>query len=105
MKVVASAAAFVFLLVGLGLQAQEKLSLTDFESSSLEGDFIYPNPETNDIAVLKESILLQNERIRVLTESIITSNNEAEICRKELNNIQVINSLNLKIKILMMLKI
>ena len=98
MKVVASAAAFVFLLVGLGLQAQEKNSLTDFESSSLERDFTYPNPETNDIAVLKESILLQNERIKMLTDSIITSNNEAEICRKELNNIQFINSLNLKNK-------
>jgi hypothetical protein len=93
MKVVASAAAIVFLLVGLGLQAQEKVSLTDFESSSLEGDFINPNPETNDIAVLKENILLQNERIKVLTDSLISSNNEAEICRQELNNIQLLNSL------------
>lgn len=96
MKVVASAAAILFLLVGSRLQAQEKISLTDFESSSLEEDFINPNPETNDIAVLKENILLQNERIKVLTDSIISSNSEAEICRQELNNIQTLNALNLK---------
>ena len=96
MKVVASAAAIVFLLVGLGLQAQEKISLTDFESSSLEKDFTNPNPETNDIAVLKENILLQNERIKTLTDSIIISNTEAEICKQELNNFRVLNSLSLK---------
>jgi len=96
MKVVAWAAAIVFLLVGSRLQAQEKISLTDFESSSLEEDFINPNPETNDLAVLKENILLQNERIKVLTDSIISSNSEAEICRQELNNIRALNSLNLQ---------
>ena len=96
MKVVASAAAIVFLLVGISLQAQEQISLTDFESSSLEGELKIHNPETNDIAVLKENILLQNERINILTESVITSNTEAEICRQEFNNIQVLNSLNLK---------
>lgn len=96
MNVVALATAIVFLLVGSCLQAQEKISLTDFESSSLEKDFTDPNLETNDIAVLKEYIILQNQRIKTLTDSIIISNNESEICKQELKKIRTLNSLSIK---------
>ena len=83
------AASLAFLLALSGALALDDRSLTDFESGSPDQDYILPDPDTNDIAALKEKLLVARATIQNLSEGIAASNMEAEIFKRQLSEAQL----------------
>jgi hypothetical protein len=89
MRVVATAASLAFLLALSGASAQDDRSLTDFESGSPDQDYILPDPDTNDVAALKEKLLVARATIKNLSVGIAASNMESEIFKRQLAEAQL----------------
>ena len=89
MRAVATAATLAFLLALSGASARDDRSLTDFESGSPDEGYSLPDPETHDVAALKEQLLLARSQIKNLTEGIAAANNEAEIFKRQLAESQL----------------
>jgi len=83
MGVVAMAAALIFLTAIQTLHAQEKSSLTDFESSSSHEKLDTSHEENLDACVLQEKLVLAEEKNKLITKSLIQANIEAEVLRKQ----------------------
>lgn len=84
MRVVATAASLMFLLLFSGASARDNRSLTDFESGSPVGDEVTPETRKVDVLALKENLLLSQSQIKSLTEGIAAANVEAEIFKRQL---------------------
>jgi hypothetical protein len=89
MRAVATAASLAFLLVLSGAPARDDRSLTDFESGSPEEGYTIPDPETNDVAALKEQLLVARSQIKNLSEGIASANMESEIFKRQLSEAQL----------------
>lgn len=89
MGAVATAATLAFLLALSGASARDDRSLTDFESGSPERGILPANPDTNDVAALKEKLLVAQATIKNLSEGIAASNMEAEIFKRQLAETQL----------------
>ncbi len=89
MRVVATAASLAFLLALFGASARDDRSLTDFESGSPDQGYTLPDPETNDVAALKEALLLAQSQINNLSQGIATANMESEIFKRQLSEAQL----------------
>lgn len=89
MRVVATAASLAFLLALSGASARDDRSLTDFESGSPDQGYTFPDPGTNDVAALKEQLLVARSQIKNLSEGIATANTEAEIFKRQLSEAQL----------------
>lgn len=83
MGVVAMAAALIFLTAIQTLHAQEKSSLTDFESSSSHEKLNISHEEILDPCELQEKLVLAEEKNKLITKSLIQANIEAEVLRKQ----------------------
>ncbi|MEI8283367.1 MAG: hypothetical protein WCG52_00120 [bacterium] len=83
MGVVAMAAALIFLTAIQSLHAQEKSSLTDFESSSSRVKLSISHVEVLDPCVLQEKLVLAEHKNKLITNSLIQANLEAEVLRKQ----------------------
>lgn len=83
MGVVAMAAALIFLTAIQTLHAQEKSSLTDFESSSSHEKLNISREENLDACALQEKLVLAEEKNKLITKSLIQANIEAEVLRKQ----------------------
>lgn len=84
MRVVATAASLMFLLLFSGASARGNRSLTDFESGSPVGDEVTPETKNVDVLALKENLLLSQSQIKSLTEGIAAANMESEIFKRQL---------------------
>jgi len=82
MRVVATAAAFIFLFVSLGLQAQENRSLTDFESVHLNEEQLVLSLNQNNAAQIHEQLILSQAQNSALLESLALANSELEVFRR-----------------------
>ena len=82
MRVVATAAAFIFLFVNLGLQAQENRSLTDFESVHLNEEQLVLSLNQNNAAQIHEHLILSQAQNSALLESLALANSELEVFRR-----------------------
>jgi hypothetical protein len=82
MSVVATAAAFIFLFVSLGLQAQENRSLTDFESVHLNEEQLVLSLNQNNSAQIHEQLILSQAQNSALLESLALANSELEVFRR-----------------------
>ena len=82
MRVVATAAAFIFLFVSLGLQAQENRSLTDFESVHLNEEQLVLSLNQNNAAQIHEHLILSQAQNSALLESLALANSELEVFRR-----------------------
>jgi len=89
MRVVATAASLAFLLVLSGASARDDRSLTDFESGSPDQGYQLPDPETNDVASLKEKLLVARSQNKNLSEGIAAANMESEIFKRQLSEAQL----------------
>lgn len=89
MRVVATAASLAFLLALSGASARDDRSLTDFESGSPDQGYTLPDPGTNDVAALKEQLLVARSQIKNLSEGIATANMESEIFKRQLSEAQL----------------
>jgi hypothetical protein len=89
MRVVATAASLAFLLALFGASARDDRSLTDFESGSPEQGYTLPDPEANNVAALKEALLVAQSQINNLSEGIATANIESEIFKRQLSEAQL----------------
>ena len=89
MRVVATAASLAFLLALFGASARDDRSLTDFESGSPEQGYTLPDPEANNVAALKEALLVAQSQINNLSEGIATANMESEIFKRQLSEAQL----------------
>jgi len=89
MRVVATAASLAFLLALFGASARDDRSLTDFESGSPEQGYTLPDPEANNVAALKEALLVARSQINNLSEGIATANMESEIFKRQLSEAQL----------------
>jgi len=89
MRVVATAASLAFLLSLSGASARNDRSLTDFESGSPEQGYTLPDPEANNVAALKEALLVAQSQINNLSEGIATANMESEIFKRQLSEAQL----------------
>jgi hypothetical protein len=89
MRVVATAASLAFLLSLSGASARNDRSLTDFESGSPDLGYTLPDPATNDVAALKEQLLMARSQMKNLTEGIAAANTEAEIFKRQLSEAQL----------------
>lgn len=95
MRLAAAAAGLIALLSSGWLMAQSDRSLTNFESgSSAEGQTQdVPAPDAvetgDDAAALRERIVLLRSSIKALTESLAISNGEAEVFRRQADDLQL----------------
>jgi hypothetical protein len=89
MRVVATAASLAFLLVLSGASARDDRSLTDFESGSPDQGYHLPDPETNDVAALKEKLLVARSQNKNLSEGIAAANMESEIFKRQFSEAQL----------------
>ncbi|MFM8364489.1 MAG: hypothetical protein ACKOAS_04985 [Verrucomicrobiota bacterium] len=89
MRAVATAASLAFLLALSGASARDEGSLTDFEPGSPGREKTLPEPETNDVAALKEKLLVAQATIKNLSEGIAAANMEAEIFKRQLAETQL----------------
>jgi len=89
MRVVASAAALIVLFAVPGLQAQDDRSLTDFELEPRGLEITVPVAEEFDSGSLEERLMLARASITALTESLALSNSEAEIFKRQANDLQL----------------
>jgi hypothetical protein len=87
MGVVAMAAALIFLTAIQTLHAQEKSSLTDFESSSSREKLNVSHDEVLDPCVLQEKLVLAEQKNKIITNCLIQANIEAEVLRKQNKNL------------------
>jgi hypothetical protein len=85
MRVVATAASLVFLLALSGASARDDRSLTDFESGNLDQEYTFPDSDTDNVAALKEKLLLARTQNKNLSEGIASANTEAEIFKRQLS--------------------
>ena len=83
MGVVAMAAALIFLTAIQTLQAQEKSSLTDFESSSSHEKLTVSHEDSLDPCILQEKLVLADQKIKLLSQSLSQANIEAEILKRQ----------------------
>ena len=83
MGVVAMAAALIFLTAIQTLQAQEKSSLTDFESSSSHVKHPVSHEDILDPCVLRERLVLADQKNKLLSQSLSQANIEAEILKRQ----------------------
>ena len=104
MGVVAMAAALIFLTAIPTLHAQERSSLTDFESSSSHEKLTVSHEDSLDPCILQEKLVLADQKIKLLSQSLSQANIEAEILKRQnislLEKIEVLglNSLSLDTK-------
>jgi hypothetical protein len=89
MRAVAAAATLASLLLLSGASARDEGSLTDFEPGSPGREEILSEPETNDVAALKEKLLVAQATIKNLSEGIAAANMEAEIFKRQLAETQL----------------
>lgn len=89
MRAVATAASLAFLLALSGASARDDRSLTDFESGSPEEGYTIPDPETNDVAALKEQLVVARSQIKNLSKGIASANMESEIFKRQLSEAQL----------------
>jgi len=89
MRVVAQAAALIVLLAAARLGAQDNRSLTDFESGPMGQEIAIPDPEESSSESLQERLLLARSAIKALTESLALANSEAEIFKRQSNDLQL----------------
>lgn len=87
MGVVAMAAALIFLTAIQILHAQEKSSLTDFESSSSREKLNVSHDEVLDPCVLQEKLVLSEQKNKLIINCLIQANIEAEVLRKQNKNL------------------
>lgn len=83
MGVVAMAAALIFLTAISRLHAQEKSSLTDFESSSSHEKLNVSHDDSLDPCILQEKLVLADQKIRLLSQSLSQANIESEILKRQ----------------------
>jgi len=83
MGVVAMAAALIFLTAIQKLHAQEKSSLTDFESSSSHEKHIVSHEDVLDPCVLQERLVLADQKNKFLSQCLSQANIEAEILKRQ----------------------
>lgn len=84
MRVVATAAALLFLPFALTVSARNESSLTDFESSTPGSEALAEEPEQNGIAALREKLILSQASIRNLSDALAAANMELEIFKRHL---------------------
>jgi len=89
MRIVAQAAALLVLLAVPGLTAKDNRSLTGFESGQMGQEIGVPTPENAETGSLEERLLLARASIKALTESLALSNNEAEIFKRQVADLQL----------------
>ncbi|PAW82508.1 MAG: hypothetical protein B9S31_00145 [Spartobacteria bacterium Tous-C9RFEB] len=83
MGVVAMAAALIFLTAIPTLHAQERSSLTDFESSSSHEKLSVSHDDSLDPCILQEKLVLADQKIKLLSQSLSQANIEAEILKRQ----------------------
>ena len=84
MRVVATAAALMFLLHINPVSARNESSLTDFESGTPGAGTNVSEPEPNTIASLREKLLLSEATTRNLSEGLAAANMELEVFKRHL---------------------
>ncbi len=84
MRIVATAAALLFLLDTGRLLARNESSLTDFESGTSGAAANATDPDQISFAQLKEKIILNEATIRNLTDALAAANMELEIFKRHL---------------------
>lgn len=84
MRVVATAAALLFLLVSSTVSARNESSLTDFESGTPGAGASATEPEMTDFAALREKLILSEATIRNLSDALAAANMELEIFKRHL---------------------
>jgi hypothetical protein len=89
MKRVAAAACFLSLLQAEAPAESGRRSLTDFEPGAPGAGVEIPGPDTNDVAELKERLVLSQAAIRNLSESLAVSNMQGEVFKRQLQEFQL----------------
>lgn len=84
MRVVATAAALLFLPVSELVAARNESSLTDFESGTSGAAASATEPDSNDIAALREKLILSEATTRNLGDALASANMELEIFKRHL---------------------
>ena len=84
MRVVATAAALMFLLHINPVSARNESSLTDFESGTTGAGTNVSEPEPNTIASLREKLILSEATTRNLSEALAAANMELEVFKRHL---------------------
>ncbi|MEI8285575.1 MAG: hypothetical protein WCG52_11375 [bacterium] len=84
MRVVATAAALTILTMLFGARAQGNRSLTDFESRKTDLEDTSSESEMNDVAALKEKLLLAQSTINALTDTAASLGSKSEVIHREL---------------------
>jgi len=89
MKDVATAAALSVLLSTSGLSAQDKRSLTEFESSPQGQVITVPPGDDEGGGSLEERLLFARASIVALTESLALANSESEVFKRQATELQL----------------
>jgi hypothetical protein len=84
MRVVATAAALMFLPVSETVTARNESSLTDFESGTSGAAASATEPDSTDIAAVREKLILSEATTRNLGDALAAANMELEIFKRHL---------------------
>ncbi len=84
MRVVATAAALLFLPVSETVTARNESSLTDFESGTSGAAASSTEPDSTDIAAVREKLILSEATTRNLGDALAAANMELEIFKRHL---------------------